>query len=242
MDVENADLTGSTFRACDLSRLKVVDSRLSDVSISGDLRRFVVNDVDVTGFVEAELDRRHPERVALREMRTAADYRAMWTMIETLWAATVDRASRLSPELVHERVDGEWSFVETLRHLIFATDAWAARTILDAPMPYHRFALPQTSYPAPEALGVDVGARPQLDEVLAVRAERLALVRRIVGGLSDEDLARPCKRSPAPGYPEEPRPVGRCLRVVMNEECEHRRYAVRDLAVLERHFARTSGR
>ncbi|MFD4194368.1 hypothetical protein [Amycolatopsis thermoflava] len=48
--------------------------------------------------------------------------------------------------------------------------------------------------------------------------------------------------SPAPGYPEEPQPVGKCLRVVMNEECEHRRYAVRDLAVLEGHFDRTSGR
>ena len=28
-------------------------------------------------------------------------------------------------------------------------------------------------------------------------------------------------------------PVGRCLNVIMKEECEHRRYAVRDLAALE---------
>jgi hypothetical protein len=41
-----------------------------------------------------------------------------------------------------------------------------------------------------------------------------------------------CSRAPAPGYREETRSVGRCLRVVMTE-CEHRRYAVRDLAVLE---------
>jgi hypothetical protein len=27
--------------------------------------------------------------------------------------------------------------------------------------------------------------------------------------------------------------LGRCLNVIMHEECEHRRYAVRDLAVLE---------
>ena len=39
--------------------------------------------------------------------------------------------------------------------------------------------------------------------------------------------------SPAPGYPEETRTVGACLRVVMVEECEHHRYAVRDLAILE---------
>jgi hypothetical protein len=35
------------------------------------------------------------------------------------------------------------------------------------------------------------------------------------------------------GYPEESRSVGDCLGVVMEEECEHHRYAVRDLAVLE---------
>ena len=30
----------------------------------------------------------------------------------------------LPPDLLHERVDDEWSFIETLRHLVFATDAW----------------------------------------------------------------------------------------------------------------------
>ncbi|MFE2972502.1 hypothetical protein ACFXKC_55010 [Streptomyces sp. NPDC059340] len=38
---------------------------------------------------------------------------------------------------------------------------------------------------------------------------------------------------PAPGYPEEIRTVGSCLEVVMDEECEHLRFAVRDLATLE---------
>lgn len=243
MDIADTDLTGSTFRACDLTRLKIVDSRLWDVSISGDLARFVVNDVDVTDYVEAELDRRHPERTQLRAMDGPADFRAGWDILESLWADTVARARRLREEALHERVDGEWSFVETLRHLVFATDAWVSRTILDEPMPYHPLALPQTSYPEPEKLlGVDTGARPSLDEVLAVRTDRMALVRRIVDGLTDKELSRPCHRSPAPGYPEEPQPVGKCLRVVMNEECEHRRYAVRDLAVLEGHFDRTSGR
>ena len=50
---------------------------------------------------------------------------------------------------------------------------------------------------------------------------------------TDDDLERVCPRLPAPGYPEEARSVGLCLGVVMKEECEHRRYAVRDLAALE---------
>ncbi|GAB3572027.1 hypothetical protein GCM10027445_28410 [Amycolatopsis endophytica] len=116
--------------------------------------------------------------------------------------------------------------------MLFATDAWASRTVLDEPMPYHRWGLTQTSYPDPGSLGIDVDARPSLDEVLEARAGRMSVVRRIVGTLTDAELSRLCARPPAPGYPGQPRPVSRCLRVVMNEECEHRRYAERDLAVL----------
>jgi hypothetical protein len=202
--------------------------------VSGYVSNFVVNGVDVTDFVDAELDRRHPERVQLREVRTADDFRAMWVTVEGLWADTVARAQRLPEPALHDRVGGEWSFVETLRHLVFITDSWASRTVLE-PMPYHRLGLPQTAYrPADAAaLGIDLDARPSLAEVLAVRAERMALVRRIVDGLSDAELGRACTRAPAPGYPEEARPVGECLGVVMEEECEHHRFAVRDLALLE---------
>ena len=46
-------------------------------------------------------------------------------------------------------------------------------------------------------------------------------------------LGRRCRRSPAPGYPDEERTVIDCIAVVMEEEIEHYRFAVRDLAVLE---------
>ena len=62
------DFTGATFRDCDLRRVKIVDSWLVDVNVSGLIGDVVVNDVDVTAFVEAELDRRHPERAQVREM------------------------------------------------------------------------------------------------------------------------------------------------------------------------------
>jgi hypothetical protein len=232
---EGVDMRGATFRDCDLRGVKIVDSWLTDISLSGLIGNVRVNDVDVAPLVEAELDRRHPERVQLRAMATADDHRAMWRIVEELWAATVERARRLPEARLHERVDDEWSFVETLRHLVFATDAWAARTILDQPRPYAALGLLYNGYPADDArtIGIDLEARPTLDEVLAARAERMALVRGIVDGLADEDLARECRLPPAPGYPDEVRTVGRCLRTVMREEIEHRRYAVRDLAVLE---------
>lgn len=230
-----ADLTGARFVDCDLSRVKVVDSWLVDVSVSGYVRNLVVNGVDVTGFVTAELDRRHPERVQLDQVRSADDFRALWDTIERLWSDALARVQRLPEPARWERVDDEWSFMETLRHLVFIADSWAARTILAEPSPYHRLGLPQTAYAPADAaaLGIDLDARPTVEEVLEARADRMAMVRRLLGSLTDADLGRRCAQPPAPGYPEEARPVGECLGVVMTEECDHYRYAVRDLSVLE---------
>jgi uncharacterized damage-inducible protein DinB len=230
------DLTGARFVDCDLTGVKIVDSWLVGVELSGFVGGLSVNGVDVTAYVESELDRRHPERVQLREIRDADGFRAMWTELERLWSETAARAEALPEELRHERVDGEWSFVETLRHLVFITDSWASRTVLDQPAPFHRLALPQTAYAPADAaaLGMDVDARPSYAEVVAARADRRAVVQRILDGLTDQDLGRTCSRTPAPGYPEEDRAVADCLAVVMEEECEHLRFAQRDLAALER--------
>ena len=69
-------------------------------------------------------------------------------------------------------------------------------------------------------------ARPTLDEVLALRAERTAVVRDVLAG--------PTGPIPPPGYPPAGTyPVRRCLQAVVTEEWEHRLFAERDLAVPE---------
>jgi hypothetical protein len=173
--------------------------------------------------------------VQLRSVQGSDDFRALWDTLEGLWADAVARAERLPEAARQERVDDEWSFVETLRHLVFITDSWASRTILDEPAPFHPLGLPQTAYARADAvaLGLDPAARPSYAEVLAARADRQAVVRRIVGDLADSDLGRLCTRSPAPGYPDEDRAVWSCVSVVMEEEVEHLRFALRDLATLE---------
>jgi uncharacterized protein YjbI with pentapeptide repeats len=230
-----ADLRGTRFVDCDLTGARIVDACLVDVDVSGWVSNLVVNGVDVTGYVEAELDRRHPERVQLRGVQNADDFRAMWTTLEGLWAGLTERAERLPETLRHERVNDEWSLVETLRHLVFITDSWVSRTILDQPDPFHPLALPQTAYAPADAaaLGMKLDAEPTYAEVLAARANRVAVVHGILDGLTDAELGRPCLRSPAPGYPEEARPVGECLGVLMEEESEHYRFAARDLTILE---------
>ena len=230
-----ADLRGTRFTDCDMTGVTIRDCWLVNVSISGYLSNVTVNGVDVTDFVNAELDQRHPERVQLREGQTADDVRALWDTIERLWAQATERAGQLPAAALDQQVNEEWSFAQTLRHLVFITDAWASRTVLDEEMPYHPLGLPQSWYPAADAaaLGIDLSAQPSYADILAARADRMAVMRRTVAGLTDADLARPCQRSPAPSYPEQERPVIDCIAVVMDEEVEHYRFAVRDLAALE---------
>jgi DinB superfamily len=52
-----------------------------------------------------------------------------WAIIEEVWTRTLERTTRLPEPLLHQRIDGEWSFVDRLRHLIFATDTWLYRMV-----------------------------------------------------------------------------------------------------------------
>src|SRR5215212_6301267 len=81
------ELAGLEIRDCEVSGLKIVDCYGSDVSLGGQFERLVVNDVDVTAYVEGELDRRHPARRLAREARSPEDYRVAWDAVEALWAA-----------------------------------------------------------------------------------------------------------------------------------------------------------
>ncbi len=186
------DLAGLEIRDCEVSGLKIVDCYGSDVYLGGDFERLVVNDVDVTAYVEAELDRQHPTRVLARDAASPDDYRAAWDAIETLWEATLDRARLLPQAKLYEQVDGEWSFVETHRHLLFAGDAWLGNAVLEEDAPYHPLGFPAGGM-APGAtakLGLTLGATPSLDEVLAPRLARVAAMRGVIDGLTEAELDR----------------------------------------------------
>ncbi|GAA1543418.1 DinB family protein [Kribbella lupini] len=230
-----SDLAGLEIRDCEVDGLKIVDCYGSDVYVGGAFERLVVNDVDVTAYVESELDRQHPARVVAREVQSADDYRAAWEVMEGLWAGTLERARKLPEATLHERVDGEWSFVETHRHLLFCSDAWLGNAVLEETAPYHPLGFTAGGMPAEETakLGLTIDATPSLDEVLTARRARMDVMRRTVAALTDAELDRVCGRKPADPYPEQDYVVRRCLKVILKEEAEHHRYAVRDLAVLE---------
>lgn len=228
-----SDLAGARFRGADLTGVVMRGVELVDVDIHGEIANVTINGVAVAPLIEAELDRRYPDRARMRPT-TPAGFRDAWDTVERLWDGTVRRARRLDPALLHESVDGEWSFVETLRHLVFATDAWVRRAILGDPAPWDRLDLPWDEMLDAPGIPRDRTARPPLDTVLELRRDRMSTVREVIGGLTDESLDGRTEPVEPPGWPESRGyPVRECLLCVLNEEWEHRLYAERDLAVLE---------
>ena len=226
------DLRNARFRLVDLTGVSIRGAELVDVELYGELANVRVNGVDVVPLVEAELNRRYPDRAKMRPTDVAG-FREAWDVLERLWAGTVERARGFAPEQLHERVDGEWSFIENLRHLVFATDAWVTRAILGEPAPWDPLDLPHDEMPDTPGVPRDRDARPSLDEVLVLRADRMATVRQVLAELTDERLAGMTEPVVAPGYPEsESFPVRRCLQAILSEEWEHRMYVERDLAVI----------
>ena len=132
-----------------------------------------------------------------------------------------------------DNVDDEWSFIQTLRHLNFASAAWVGRMVLGNASPWHPLDLPWDEAPGWDGIPWDREARPSLDEVLTVRRERQAMVRHLLESLTDDQLSTELTRS-EPGWPRVANfPLKECLRIVLNEEWQHRLYAERDLDALE---------
>jgi hypothetical protein len=232
------DLTGAEFRECDLSGARLVGVVMQDVEIDGLVTNLVVNGVEVMPYVEAELDRRHPVRVLIRSGEPA-DLREAWRQLRAAWVTTAERAGSMPEGSADVRVDGEWSMVETLRHLVFVHDSWFRRCVLGLTEPFTAMGLASPFVPDQEGLGLDTSARPGLAEVLAVRARQASEMEAWLADVPPELLAKP---APVPDDDRWPpyakgRTVRQCLGTVLNEEREHHGFCVRDLDRLSRRTA-----
>lgn len=227
------DLTDAEFRECDLTRARLIGVVMQDAVIDGLVSNLVVNGVEVTSFVEAELDRRHPVRVLMRS-DDPADLREAERHLRAGWAATVARLRGMAGGVEHQRVGGEWSAVETLRHLIFVHDSWFRRCCLGSPQPFTAMGLASDFVPAQEEQGLDRAAAPDLDQVLAVRDQQAAEVRHWLASVTADELSAVAPVPAGPGWP--PHAAGKtvleCLHVVLNEEWEHHGFCERDLDLL----------
>ena len=180
-------------------------------------------------YVEAELDRRFPGR-ADRRADDPEGLRAAWAVLQSTWAATLDRAAAMPAGTVDVSVDGEWSFAQTLRHLVLATDTWLRRGVLEIEQPFHPLGLRDAGTEDDGGQSVFTTETPSYADVLAARADRVALVRDFLATVTADELAAARRNPHAPEYPET---VRSCLHVILEEEWEHLRFAVRDLDAIE---------
>jgi uncharacterized damage-inducible protein DinB len=229
--VEDADFSNARLHAPNFEGAKITDGWFYGADISGDLEGLKLNGIEVAPLVLAELERLDPKRAKLRAARPD-EFADAWSMIEAIWEATVTRARTLPDAALAERVDGEWSFVETHRHLIMATDIWLRRMVKGMERPFHPWGIAGSWLTDPAGWGLDTAADPSFADVLAVRHDRMAEVNDLIAGLTAEALDRVCVPPAGPYHPTRPHTVRECLRVILAEEYEHHRYAVRDLDVL----------
>src|SRR5215469_13864069 len=241
----SVDLQGAEFVGADLRGARFIEADLAGVVMRGvnaggmdiddpflcDGESFLrVNGIDVIPFVEAELNRRFPGR-ADRQAGDPDGLRAAWAALERTWSATLQRAAAMPAGTVDVSVGGEWSFAQTLRHLVLATDMWLGRAILGIEQPFHSIGLTDMGT---EEDGFDMSIfatnTPPYAKVLEVRAGRVAMVRDFLATVTSDVLAATRKNPHDPAHQETTRS---CLHVILHEEWEHHRFAVRDLDAIE---------
>lgn len=227
---EDEDLTGAEFRECDLSRARLVGVVMQDAEIDGLVTDLVVNGVPVMPYVEAELDRRHPVRLLMRS-EDPSDLRAAWRQLRADWGTTAERVRAMPPGSAHRGVDGEWSMVETLRHLVFVHDSWFRRCVLGVTEPFTPMGLAPPFVSDQREQGLDASSLPSLDEVLAVRDRQGSEVQAWLSEVTREQLAQTAPVPPDDRWPPyaRGRSVRQCLGTVLDEEWAHHGFCVRDL-------------
>lgn len=230
--IEDADFSHARLHAPNFGGAKITGASFYAADISGYIGGLRLNGIEVEPLVAAELERRFPERTMLRA-RTPDELVEAWAMIEGIWQATLTRARLLPESTLLARVDDEWSFAETHRHLILATDCWLRRMVKGIERPYHPWGVAGTWLSDPASWGLDPAAAPTVGEVLEVRRARMAEVNATIAALTEAELERICTPPDAPGHPNREHSVLECLHMILNEEWQHHSYAVRDLGVAE---------
>ena len=221
-----SDLSGAVMRGVDVAGADIDAPWLFDGGTA-----LHINGVDVVPFIEAELNRRFPGR-AERRAGDPDGLRAAWAVLERTWTAMLERVAAMPAGTVDISVDGEWSFAQTLRHLVMATDTWLRKAILEIDQPYHPIGQPNVEYGTDGYdLSVFSTAAPSYADVLEVRAGRVAMVRDFLAAVTPADLSIARKNRWAPSQPET---TLACLHTILDEEWEHHRYAIRDLEAIVR--------
>jgi uncharacterized damage-inducible protein DinB len=221
---EDVNLARATIRNANLEGLRIEDANIAGLTVFG----FRVDEL-----IEAELDRRDPERARLkmRDLHDPEAVREVMMRLEEIRAAFRQRLRATDAELLATRPSAnEWSALENVRHMLFAEDLYLNRLILQNDRPWNKLGL-LPDFLQSRAGFEDVGREPsdKLEAVLAAWDDVHADMRAFLGDLTPERL-----QSPAWNLDGELRgTVGEVLQGLARHDLGHIRQAEAALAALE---------
>jgi uncharacterized damage-inducible protein DinB len=241
----DVNLGGATFEDVNLAGMTIYNANLAGVTIrNANLENFCIEEANIDGLtvfgfridelIEAELDRRDPERARLR-MRDLYDpeaVREVMARLEDLRAAFRQRLRARDVDLLVARPNAdEWSALENVRHMLFAEDLYLNRFILQNDKPWNRLGLLPDFLISREGYeGVGSESSDDLEAVLAAWDAVRTDTQAFLVDLTPEKL-----RSPARNLDGElVKTVGQILQGLARHDLEHIRQAEATLAILEK--------
>ena len=215
------DLRRSMFRDTDLNGSRFFHVSMSEVSVDGVIEGLVINGVDVTNFVNTN-DRWFPLRTQLSPPDDEG-IRTAWSSIASEWEKLYAHAAALPAEVQLLSVNGEWSFRDTLRHMVFVHDKWFNWPFLGK-RTFDAIGLPNTGSQGREWPGLDLASEPSFDNVLAWRRMQVESFGCYLDGLALKQLPNESDIAENGVVP-----TVMCFHAILEEEFEHLRYAWRDI-------------
>jgi hypothetical protein len=192
---DDVNLGEATFRNVNLGKATIRNANLGDLQIEdANIRGLTIFGFRIDELIEAELDRRDPERVRMRMVdRFDLDcVREVLSRLDELRGDFITSLRAADPALLQTRPQpDEWSPVETLRHLVFAEDLYTNRWLLRNDEPWCRLGQ-RPAFLDGQPGYEEVGSQPagDLETILAAWASIHARLKDFVACLSPEDLRR----------------------------------------------------
>ena len=221
---EDVNLAGATIRNANLEGLRIEDANIDGLTVFG----FRVDEL-----IEAELDRRDPERARLK-IRDPYDPEAVGEVmvrLEEIRAAFRQRLRATDAGLLTARPNAnEWSALENVRHMLFAEDLYLNRLILQNDKPLSSLGL-LPDFLQSRAGFEDMGREPSdnLETVLAAWDAVHADMRAFLVDLTPERLQSPTRNLDGDFRGT----VGGVLQGLARHDVGHIRQAEAALAALE---------
>jgi hypothetical protein len=191
----NVNLYGTTFDDVNLEGARIYNANLRNMTIDdANIAGLTIFGVRVDQLIEAEFDRRDPERVRLRihDIFDPEEVRRVLARLDEVRAEFYARLRATPPDMLNAHPGPDrWSALEHVRHLVFAEDMYLNHWLLRNEQPWCKLGfLPPFLEGNPAFTGVGDEPTDDLETVLAAWDAIHAGTKAFVAEVTPEILKR----------------------------------------------------